>query len=179
MTPCPKMPLGLAVVSQGLPGKFDFISRADTQEDSCSTVVWLQHGSTNGGRPLRLVQHLGCSLHSCFEAPPATSSECKPRLTMRDRSQLLYAEQHMLQQHGTAAALWPVAALWCCAHWFEVFGCSEPGTGAGARLGCVSPARLQATCSTRHYLLLEVVCASCLRVLMVMSRSICMGCGEA
>jgi hypothetical protein len=33
-------------------------------------------------------------------------------------------------------------------HWFEVFGCSDPGTGEGARLGCVSPARLQATCST-------------------------------
>lgn len=39
-----------------------------------------------------------------------------------------------------------------CAHWFEVFGCSDPGTGEGARLGCVSPARLQATCITRERL---------------------------
>ena len=43
------------------------------------------------------------------------------------------------------------------AHWFEVFGCSDPGTGEGARLGCVSPARLQATCIARERLSLTEV----------------------
>ena len=126
-----------------------------------STMVGLQHGAANGGGPLRPVQDLRCSLHSRLQALPAADttdavSADSKKVThthTHTHTSSQFSQQNRLAHFQSTWHHWHVyvrqyqAARCSYAHWFEVFGCSEPGTGEGARLGCVSPARLHATCS--------------------------------